>query len=273
VERSFVVAGIQVLNQLPISVVRMRLELTAFLLLLAAAPASAQSAAEQIALADREYTSLNAAGALSDYEKALAIDPRSFEALWKASRSAVDIGSYSPDAGRRAALFSNAEQYARRAISVNPDNAEGHFALARALGKTALMQSPRGRVKYATAIRSQALACLKFDPVHAGCLHVMGIWNAEVMRLNGFTRMLAKNFLGGKVFETASWTNAVSYMERSVAADPQRIVHHLDLAGVYHDVGEKSKAKTELETVLRLPVTDVNDRHYKDEARAALAAL
>ncbi len=251
----------------------MRIQITALMFVLAASTAGAQSATEEVGLADKEYAAMNASSALSHYEKALAADPRNFEALWKASRSAVDIGSYSPDASKRTSLFSTAEQYARRAISAVPGNAEGHFALARALGKTALTQSARGRVKYATVVRSEALSCLKSDARHAGCLHVMGMWNAEVMRLNGLTRMLAKNFLGGQIFGSASWKDAVAYMEKSVASDPQRIVHHLDLAGVYRDTGDKAKARSELEVVLRLPVTDVNDQHYKDEAKAELAAL
>ena len=128
-------------------------------------------------------------------------------------------------------------------------------------------------MKYATEVRSQALACLKYDPKNGGCLHVMGLWNAEVMRLGGLTRLVAKNFLGGQVFGSASWSNAVSYMEKSVATDPDRIVHHLDLSGVYRDTGDKAKARSELETVLRLPVTDVNDRHYKEEAKSQLRTL
>lgn len=250
----------------------MRINLSALLLVAAAATASAQSSSE-VSAGDKDYASMNASAALSHYEKALATDPRNFEALWKASRSAVDIGSYAPDESRRAALFSTGEQYARRALALNPDNPEGHFALARALGKTALAQSPRGRVKYATEIRSHALECLKLDPNNGGCLHVMGLWNAEVMRLSGFTRMVAKNFLGGKVFGSASWNEALSYMQRSVASDPSRIVHHLDLAGVYRDTNDKAHERSELEAVLRLPEADFNDHHYKDEARAELSAM
>jgi len=251
----------------------MRRHLTVLLLVLSSGTANAQSSSDQVAAGDRDFAALNAPAALSHYEKALAVDPRNFDALWKASRSAVDIGSYASDATKRSALFSTAEQYARRALVLNPGSPEGHFALARALGKTALSQSPRGRVKYATEIRSHALECLKLDPSHAGCLHVMGMWNAEVMRLSGFTRMLAKNFLGGKVFGSASWTEARTYMERSAASDPDRIVHHLDLAGVYRDTGDKSRERSELEAVLRLPASDFNDHHYIDEARSELAGI
>jgi tetratricopeptide (TPR) repeat protein len=173
----------------------------------------------------------------------------------------------------RGVYFRNAELYARRAVEANPSDAEGHFHLARSLGKNALTQGPKARIKYAKDVRAQALECLKINPKQPGCLHVMGMWNAEVMRLNGFTRMLAKNFLGGQVFGSASWPEAKRYMEESVANEPDRIVHHLDLAGVYRDMGDKAKAKTEYEAVMKLPNADYNDRHYKGEADAEMRKL
>lgn len=245
---------------------------TVLLCFFGASIGTAQTTAMQLAMGDSAYASLDASGALAHYEKA-AVDSGSYEAWWKASRSAVDIGSYATDATRRTALFTRGEQYARSAVALNPGDAEGHFALARALGKAALAQGPRGRVRYATEIRSQGLECLRIRPRHAGCLHVMGMWNAEVMRLNSLTRIVAKNILGGRVLGTASWKEAVRYMEASVAAEPDRIVHRVDLGEVYRDTGENTKAKAELEMALRLPVSDANDRFYKAQAKAALARL
>jgi tetratricopeptide (TPR) repeat protein len=242
-------------------------------MLLAASMTGAQTAAGHIALGDKEYVAMNASAALQHYEAAIQEDPKNYEALWKASRSAVDLGSFDRNDEKRALEFKNAELYARRAVEVNPGDAEGHFNLARALGKNALTQGPRARIKYAGDVRTHALECLKINPKHPGCLHVMGMWNAEVMRLSGFTRMLAKNFLGGKIFDSANWADAKRYMEESVANEPDRIVHHVDLAGVYRDTGDKAKARAEWQIAMKLPNRDYNDRYYKAEADAGLRAI
>ena len=134
-------------------------------------------------------------------------------------------------------MYKAAQDQASHAVEVNPAGADGHFVLAEALGRMALTLGTRDRVKYAGKVRDQAVACLNIEPKHAGCLHVMGVWNAEVMRLNGFSRMMARNFLGGQVFSKASWANARRYLEQAVTNDPRRIVHRLDLAKVYADMG------------------------------------
>lgn len=246
--------------------------LTASLLIIASR-ATAQSATEHIALGDRAHAALDARTALAHYEAAAAANPQSYPAQWKSSRSLMDLSSGEHNAQRRDSLYGAAETYARRAIALAPHEAEGHFSLARALGKTALTQSPRGRIKYAKDIRNEALKCLDIDPKHAGCLHVMGMWNAEVRRLNGFVRNFARTFLGGQIFGSATWDQAISYMEQAVALEPNRIAHRIDLADIYRDAGQKEKAEEEYEMVIKLPATDYSDAGSKAYARAALKRL
>ena len=143
--------------------------------------ATGQSSAADITAGDREYRAMRAESALEHYERALATEPDNFEALWKASRSALEL---------------------------DPGDAEGHFALARALGKSSQAVGVRDKVRYATTIRKNALECIRLNPGHSGCHHVMGVWNAEVMRLGGFERMIARNFLGGRALRSASWPAA-----------------------------------------------------------------
>jgi tetratricopeptide (TPR) repeat protein len=250
-----------------------RLALAATMAILALPAAQAQSAAEHVALGDRDHAARNATGALAHYEAAIAANPTDYQALWKASREAVDLGEFLSDEGQRKTLYSKAEGYGKRAVSANPDDAEGHFVLARALGRAALTMGKRDRVKYAGEVRDEAMAALRLQPEHSGALHVMGVWNAEVMRLNGLERFFAKNLLGGKVFGSANWNDAAKYMERAVAADPDRITHRLDLARIYGDIGNVAKAREQLAWIASAPVHDYNDAHYPQEAAKLLESL
>jgi tetratricopeptide (TPR) repeat protein len=238
--------------------------------------ASAQSAAEHIAAGDREATALNATAALADYKAAIAADSSSEEAYWKASRTLVDLGEYEPDKDKQKDLYAEAKDDATKAVAMKPTDPEAHFSVARAVGRVALSVGKKERVRFAKDVRTEALECLRLDSVHAGANHVMGRWNAEIMRLSGFSRFMAKNFLGGDVFGTASWAEAVRYMERAVQLDPNRITHHLDLAEVYRDrdkPGDMDKAKQQFQLVIDGQITDFNDAHYKKEAQDELSKI
>ena len=255
----------------------MKLELAAAVMLLCiGGTARAQTAADAIALGDTAAAALDAQGALAHYQAAIELDSVNAEALWKAAREAVDLGEaagFTHQDSARDSLYKLGEQYANRAVQANPNVAVTHFTLAKALGRAALALGSRERVKYAKRVREQALEALKLDSLDDGAWHVMGVWNAEIMRLNTFTRFFAKTLLGGGVLGEASWGNAQRDLEHAVALQPTRIVHHLDLARVYADVGDKAKAREQYELVLSLPATEYNDTNYKHEAEQALAKL
>ncbi len=237
------------------------------------ARASAQSATEWVSRGSAAYVARNPSEALADFEKALALEPRNYDALWNAARAAVELGEFNPSEQERSSLYTTAADRAKLATQVNPGGADGHFALALALGRQALTLGARDRIRYAGTIHDEAMTCLKIEPKHAGCLHVMGEWNAEIMRLSGLTRMIARNFLGGKIFGEASWANAEHYLEDAVASEPRRIVHRLDLGRVYADMGLKAQARTEFEAVINGELIDYNDPHYKVEAADDLKKL
>ena len=227
----------------------------------------------RIAAGDSALARRDAESALRAFTAALELAPANFDALRRAARAAADLGEAERDATRKATLLRESEAYARRAIAAKDGDAEGHFALARALGLQALSVGSKERVGYAKEIRAAALAALDRNPNHPGALHVMGMWHAEVMRLNGFQRFFAKNVLGGKVFGSASWAQAVANLERAVEVEPERLTHRLDLAKIYLDTGEKAKARAMFESVARGQARDPNDRRYQQEAEAALRKL
>jgi tetratricopeptide (TPR) repeat protein len=243
------------------------------LLMVYAGTAVGQTATPPLTLGDIAYAALDVPAALKHYEAALEADSMRYEALWKAARAAVDLGDETTDRDLRTELYRRAARHARRAVEVKPGDAEGHFHLARSLGVAALTMGVRDRVKYATEVRSAALRALELDPKHPGAMHVLGVWNAEVMRLSGFERVIARTFLGGRVFGSASWADAIRYMEEAVAVDPDRLTHRLDLARIYRDVRQKAKAREQFEAVVNGPARDYGDVRFKREAAEELAKL
>ena len=249
----------------------MNMRALVFLATVCASAVSAQTVAEHIVLGDRDYHAMNAAGALRHYQEAIRLDSTSAEALWKASVQSIDLGEFNDAA--RDSLYRMGEQYARRAVQADPKSSMAHFALAKAIGRRALSLGARDRVKYAGEVRKEALAALALDSANAGALHVMGMWHANIMRLSGFTRFLAKNLLGGKTFDEANWKDAQLMLERASALEPNRIVHRLDLAAVLRDRGDKTKARAEYQAVLQMKLTDYNDRNYQQQAERELREM
>ncbi len=226
----------------------------------------AQGTVDHAAAGDRLVAERDARGALRAYELAITANPLNYDALCKASRVAIDLGEFEGSDSARTAFFSHGRRLAQAAVAARPGDAEGHFALARATGRAALAVGPRARLSYGNIVRSEALAALAIAPNHAGALHVMGMWNAEVMRLSGVLRFIARNFLGGAVMGEASWDGAQRYLERAVAAEPARIVHRLDLGIILRDRRNADGARAQFDWIARATATDVNDAHYKQQA-------
>ncbi|MEO5741267.1 MAG: tetratricopeptide repeat protein, partial [Vicinamibacterales bacterium] len=171
------------------------------------------------------------------------------------------------------ALLAAGQQHAEAAVRARPGDAEGHFSLARAAGRRALSVGVRDRVRLSRIIRDEALAALKINSAHPGALHVLGMWNAELMRVGGLSRMFARTFLGADVFNLASWDEAQRLLEAAVQYDPGRIVHRLDLAGIYADRGDAKRARELYVWIASAPIVEPNDDLYKRQAAERLKRL
>src|SRR5262249_44852618 len=214
--------------------------------------------------------------ALRHFENALAVDSTSYQANWRAALALITLGSETPDSvksSERDSLYARAERDARRAVAADSLGAEGHFLLARAIGQTALTKGKKERIRLAGEVRSEALRAIQLDPRHDGAYHVLGRWNAEVMRLSGFSRFFARQFLGGEIFGQASWNAAIENLERAVQLDSTRITHRLDLARVYVDRKRYADARTQLTAIAALPVRDFEDPRFKQEGAALLEKI
>ena len=207
------------------------------------------------------------------WEAVMATDSLNVEANWRAAIALVDIGKQTPDKEKnraRDSLYRVAETYARRAVRQAPQDAGPHFALALALGKASLTLSAKQRVKYAKEVKIEVERALEIDPNHDGAWHLLGRWNAEIERLSNIEEFFAKTLLGGKVFNEASWDEAIRCLRKAVEIRPDYIFHRLDLAEVLIERKRSTEARPELEKILTLPDQDAMDPSYRARAQALL---
>ena len=231
----------------------------------AVTPIGAQGPADHVAMGVAANEVRDPGTALKHFQVALEQDSMSYEANWRGAMILLDLGEQIPDSMKSArdSLYSLAERYARRAVVSDSLGPDGHFALAAAVGQGSLTLGQEARIRRAKIIRDEALRTIALNPKHDGAYHILGRWNAEIMRLSGISRFFAKNFLGAGVFKQASWKQAISNMEKAVALDPGRIYHHLELARIYADRKRAADAGVQLHAVESLPPREAMDSVYK----------
>lgn len=268
--------------------------LTALTLLGAPALAAQTTPAEHIALGDSARAALHSDEALRHYQAAVEeiqrttaaqvqevagvypIDPLYSEALWKAAREISDVAKQLLGDSlrqRRDSLYSIGRTWAEAAIQADSSIANAHFALALVLGRLSRTRGGKERVRFAKIIYDETVRTIQMDPKHDGAYHILGMWNAEVKRLSGLTRLMAKTFLGAGFMNRASWDSALANMERAVQLNPQHVYHRLELAGVYLDVDSTARATEQLQAIAGLPDGDPMDPYYKRLAAQALADI
>lgn len=245
----------------------------AFLLSLAvsgtAEPLAAQDAGDHVSMGISALQAHDLRTGLAHFDAGLAADSTSYEANWRAAMALLELGEQIPDSvesPERDSLYARAESLSRRAVAADSTRAEGHFALAAAVGRSALTLGKKERIRRARVIRDEARRAIELDPRHDGAYHVLGRWHAEIMRLSGLSRFFAKSFLGAGVFKEASWDSAVANLEQAVALDPGRIYHRLELAEVYADRKRWDEARAQLAELELLPDREIRDTAYRREA-------
>lgn len=222
---------------------------------------------------DAAHTALRPDEALAAYLAVLAQEPGHYEALWRAARESVNLGMLATGPDERKGHYASAEALARKARGIRPEGVEAGEWLAIALGRQALDQGPRARVRYAEEVRRVAEETLALDSLNAGAHHVLGMWHAEIRRLSGMERWLAQRILGGRSLADASWEAGERHLRRAVELDPAGLIHHMDLAGLYLDVGRHEEARVSLRHVLERPAVEPVDPLHKQRAQEMLASL
>ena len=109
-----------------------------------------------------DVTGAELENALLALDKATKLEPKSFEAQWKAARACVDLADeYYDDKTKRAHFSGRGIEYAKAAIELDPKRVEGHYysgenlglsATTKVVGAKFMVPSVRDAAKKALAI-------------------------------------------------------------------------------------------------------------------------
>lgn len=168
-------------------------------------------------------------------------------------------------ASEKRQLGEKALDAAQRAVTANPNNTQTHLSLAIVYGRIALDEPARRKVEMSRLIRQEAETAAHLDPKNDYAWHVLGRWNYELANFNPFLKALAQAIYGK--LPDASNEKAVEYFSKSIALQPRRVAHHLELGRAYLALGEKQKARAQFNKGLSVPSTEKDDDDNKQRAR------
>jgi tetratricopeptide (TPR) repeat protein len=208
-------------------------------------------------------------GALEAYLLALDQNPENIQALINASYYSSRVGNRK-SRDEQIKLFQQALKWAHQAIELQPESAEAHLVLSIALGRIALVAPARERMKYSLQIEVEAERALQLNPNLAGAMHIMGLWHYRMANLSA-AEMEAANELYGQIPAEVSMEKALDYLEKAVAAQPDFVLYRYDLARIYWQAKQIPEAREQLQFLLELPDSTVDDVPLKLKAREMLA--
>lgn len=169
-------------------------------------------------------------------------------------------------ANQKNPLFSKAQEYARKAIALDPNNAEAYFELARAQGRLAQTKNPLEQLGLAKEMKANLDKAIKLNPKLAGAYVAVGLWNAT-LDAGGLKGAIAKSQTG------ANRSQVVPNFEKAIALEPDNITHRLEFANAYMLMGNKTAARAQAEKAVTMKADGYWGKLDLAAAQALLAKL
>jgi tetratricopeptide (TPR) repeat protein len=158
-----------------------------------------------------------------------------------------------------------------RAVKADAKNATAHLCVAVTYAKNFPYTDNATMVKWSKAIKSECEIAIALDPKQDIGYYLLGRWHFGVANMNFFLKTLVKVVYGG--LPTASNAEAIQYFQKAIELNPNRVIHHFELAKVYAATGEKKRARAELVKCRALKPVDRDDLDAQGDAAKQLAAM
>jgi tetratricopeptide (TPR) repeat protein len=209
------------------------------------------------------------------FQQLLKADSSRIEYVYNTSFLYSKLGNRQQEESARQNYFLKAESLARKAIAIDPNNAEGHYTYALALGRMNENASSKQKIANAKLIKGECEAGLKLNPRHSGLYHILGRWHRTIAGFNFVEKGMINAFFGG-VPEGGSYKDAIDCFSKAVLLEPGYMLHKFELAQTYYERGEGDDnilCKVWCKKVIEMLPVDSDDRLTLEKARSLLAKV
>ena len=214
---------------------------------------------------------LQAAEALEDYLPAEKLEPNNADLLVRIARQYRHLMSDTSSKNEKLRLGRISLEYAQRAATLAPNNAEAQLSPAISYGKMLPSMKSKDQVDASPRIKQSVDRALQLDPKNDTAWHILGRWNRILADMNRVKRMLA-GALYGKLPVTTNEA-AEQCLLKAIAINPDRVIHQIELGRIYAAMGRKEDARKFIEKGLSMPNKEKDDPEMKAIGQELLKKL
>jgi hypothetical protein len=178
---------------------------------------------------------------------------------YAAAAQYTSVYALSQPENRQGALYERAEALARKAVAQSPNNAKGHFEIARALGRLSQLRGVAQAIfqGLAAQIKEELEKAIVLNPKYGQAMVALGLWHAEVS---------AK---GAGWLYGADNAKVIPLFEQAIRLEPEVAIHRIEYAKsllLIDSNKNKEAARKQLEIAVTFKPSDAAER--LDVARA-----
>jgi len=233
--------------------------------------ARAEDANALIAKGDQFDKRLQAKEALENYLPANKLEPDNVDLLVRIARQYRHLMSDAPSKKEKLRLGDISLEFANRAATLAPNNAEAQLSPAISYGKMLPFMGSKDQVNASPRIKAAVDRALQLDPTNDNAWHILGRWNRVLANINVVKRVLAKALYGDLPVTTNE--AAEKCLLKALEINPNRLMHYIELGRIYAQMGRKEDARKYIQKGLAMPNKEKDDPEMKDVGRHILEKL
>jgi tetratricopeptide (TPR) repeat protein len=233
--------------------------------------ARAEDVAALIAKGDQYEKHLQTKEALDNYLPANKLEANNVGLLVRIAREYRHLMCDTSSPKEKLRLGYISLEYADKAASLEPNNAEAQLSAALSYGKMVPYMGSKDQVNASPKIKAAVDRALKLDPNNDTAWHVLGRWNRVLANVNVVKRVLAKALYGDLPVTTNG--AAEKCLLKAIEINPNRLMHYIELGRIYAQMGRKEDARKSIQKGLAMPNKEKDDPETKELGRQTLQKL